>query len=131
MTKYLKIFQSFSSLFTPYTALRRPLLTSYKKYYLINCRYLFLIAYTPMDPKNIIPGSKGGKKIAEPEITQIEDRGSVYNCPWGTRLGDDKTCEGIFLASLGIPHLQGRQREPGNLVLKHFTPIKCPISAEF
>lgn len=47
-----------------------------------------------MDPNEIIPGPKGPKALAEPEITQVGDRGTVLKCPWGTRLGDDGTCEG-------------------------------------
>ncbi|CAH2243695.1 jg8755 [Pararge aegeria aegeria] len=51
--------------------------------------------YPPVDPNEIIPGPRGPKVMGEPEITQIEDRGLVFKCPWGTKLGDDQTCEDI------------------------------------
>ncbi|XP_050356973.1 fibrillin-2-like [Nymphalis io] len=63
--------------------------------------YSNIPAYPRVDPNQIIPGTKGGRKIANPEITQIEDRGSVYKCPWGTKLGDDKTCEDIDECATG------------------------------
>lgn len=44
-----------------------------------------------LPPQVDIPISTGTKYV-EPEITQIEDRGSVFKCPTGYVLGDDKIC---------------------------------------
>lgn len=35
-----------------------------------------------------------GPKYVEPEVKQVEDRGSVITCPSGYKLGYDNTCEG-------------------------------------
>ncbi|XP_053618965.1 fibrillin-1-like [Plodia interpunctella] len=51
--------------------------------------------YPPPDPEETISHGSIGHQYVEPEIHQVEDRGSVIRCPWGYRLGDDNTCEDI------------------------------------
>lgn len=45
----------------------------------------------PHLPPNNVPHTTGTKYV-HPEITQVLDRGSVFRCPAGYRLGDDNTC---------------------------------------
>ncbi|CAH1643971.1 unnamed protein product [Spodoptera littoralis] len=47
----------------------------------------------PSIPPNNVPTT--GTKYVDPEITQVDDRGSVFRCPNGYRLGDDNTCVDI------------------------------------
>ncbi|KAH9643953.1 hypothetical protein HF086_016503 [Spodoptera exigua] len=44
----------------------------------------------PSIPPNNVPTT--GTKYVDPEITQVDDRGSVFRCPNGYTLGDENTC---------------------------------------
>ncbi|XP_045518801.1 fibulin-2-like [Pieris brassicae] len=52
------------------------------------------------DPQEIIPQTKGGGRVAEPEVTPL-GHGNVFKCPWGTQLADDNTCQDIDECSTG------------------------------
>ncbi|XP_013200140.1 fibrillin-1 [Amyelois transitella] len=58
--------------------------------------------YPPTNPEETISHGAIGHQFVEPEIHQVEDRGSVIKCPWGYRLGDDNTCEDIDECATGI-----------------------------
>ncbi|XP_052752971.1 fibrillin-1-like [Galleria mellonella] len=51
--------------------------------------------YAPPEPEESISHGSRGYKYVEPEITKVEDRGTVIKCPWGYKLGIDNTCEDI------------------------------------
>ncbi|XP_047519049.1 fibrillin-1 isoform X2 [Pieris napi] len=52
------------------------------------------------DPLGIIPQTKGGGRVTEPEVTPL-GHGNVLKCPWGTQLADDNTCQDIDECSTG------------------------------
>lgn len=65
---------------------------------------LFSAVFPPPDPRESISHGFERTNFVDPEITQVEDRGTVLKCPWGYRLGDDNNCVGksiiIFINSL-------------------------------
>ncbi|CAH0764725.1 unnamed protein product [Diatraea saccharalis] len=50
---------------------------------------------------NFPQGEIKGTDYVDPEITPIENRGTIIRCPWGYRLGDDSTCVDIDECSTG------------------------------
>ncbi|CAG4962203.1 unnamed protein product [Colias eurytheme] len=55
--------------------------------------------YSPVDPQDIIPNTH--HQIPEPDITSFDHGGPASSCPWGTKLGDDNTCQDIDECATG------------------------------
>ncbi|KAM3959907.1 LOW QUALITY PROTEIN: uncharacterized protein ACR2FA_006049 [Aphomia sociella] len=51
--------------------------------------------YVQPEPEESISHGVKGHQFVEPEITKVENRGTVIKCPWGYKLDNDNTCEDI------------------------------------
>lgn len=56
-------------------------------------QYLFFLAAPFVTPKDLAPVGTGTKYL-DPQIIQIEDKGTVIKCPRGYKVGEDNSCIG-------------------------------------
>lgn len=59
-----------------------------------NYKLVLIPVNNPLNKNKQPSSSEEEKKLSEPDIIQVEDKGTVSICPSGTRLNEFNICEG-------------------------------------